>query len=92
MADQPGYQAQTYPLSEPLVYRIAALPMADAAACAKLRAVLKPEYFAEDLLFPYTAGFATVSSAYRSGGWAAVDALLAAEKARKLSAPQSVDG
>ncbi len=37
-----------------------------------------PEYFAEDLLFPYTAGFATVSSAYRSGGWAAVDALLAA--------------
>jgi hypothetical protein len=40
-----------------------------------------PDYFAEDLLFPYTAGFAAVSSAYRSGGWAAVDTLLAAPPA-----------
>jgi hypothetical protein len=36
-----------------------------------------PAYFAEDLLFPYTAGFAAAASAYRSGGWPAVDVLLA---------------
>jgi hypothetical protein len=36
-----------------------------------------PDYFAEDLLFPYTAGFRAVSTAYRSGGWPAVDVLLA---------------
>ncbi len=37
-----------------------------------------PEFFVADLLFPYTQGLATVLTAYRRGGWAAVDALLAA--------------
>jgi len=37
-----------------------------------------PEFFVADLLFPYTQGLATVLAAYRRGGWAAVDALLAA--------------
>jgi len=37
-----------------------------------------PDYFVQDLLFPYTAGFAAVLGAYRDGGWAAVDRLLAA--------------
>lgn len=37
-----------------------------------------PEFFVADLLFPYTTGLATVLTAYRKGGWAAVDKLLAA--------------
>ncbi len=57
------------------------LATAAEAMAAQARAFTPPEgipaYFADDLLFPYTAGFTTVSSAYRSGGWAAVDALLA---------------
>jgi hypothetical protein len=36
-----------------------------------------PDYFVQELLFPYTAGFAAVVERYRSGGWNAVDALLA---------------
>ncbi len=36
-----------------------------------------PRYFVADLAFPYTAGFAAVLRAYRSGGWGAVDRLLA---------------
>lgn len=57
------------------------LATAAEAMAAQARAFTPPEgipaYFAGDLLFPYTAGFAAVSSAYRDGGWAAVDALLA---------------
>jgi hypothetical protein len=56
-----------------------------------------PAYFVEDLLFPYTAGFRAVSSAYRSGGWPAVDALLATPPATtaallypELPAPRGV--
>lgn len=37
-----------------------------------------PEFFVADLLFPYTRGLETVLAAYRRGGWAAVDRLLAA--------------
>jgi hypothetical protein len=37
-----------------------------------------PEYFVADLVFPYAAGFSAVRRAYESGGWAAVDRLLAA--------------
>ena len=33
-----------------------------------------PEYFVQDLLFPYTAGFAVVLQRYREAGWAGVDA------------------
>ncbi len=36
-----------------------------------------PRYFVADLVFPYTAGFSAVLQAYRHGGWAEVDALLA---------------
>ena len=36
-----------------------------------------PEYFAADLLFPYTAGLRAVLRAYRRGGFAAVDELVA---------------
>ncbi len=36
-----------------------------------------PPFFVADLVFPYTTGFAAVLRAYRAGGWAAVDALLA---------------
>ena len=36
-----------------------------------------PEYFVQELLFPYTTGFATTLAAYRRGGWEAVDRLLA---------------
>jgi hypothetical protein len=36
-----------------------------------------PEYFVQDLLFPYSEGFETVLRAYRRGGFAAVDDLLA---------------
>ncbi len=36
-----------------------------------------PPYFVADLVFPYTVGFATVVHAFRSGGWPAVDGLLA---------------
>jgi hypothetical protein len=36
-----------------------------------------PDYFVQELLFPYTAGFATVAERYRSSGWSGVDALLA---------------
>ncbi len=36
-----------------------------------------PDYFVQELLFPYTAGFATVAERYRDSGWAGVDALLA---------------
>ncbi len=36
-----------------------------------------PEFFVADLLFPYTRGLQTVLDAYRAGGWAAVDRLLA---------------
>jgi hypothetical protein len=54
---------------------------AAAAMAAQARAFTPPpgvpDYFAQDLLFPYTAGFATVSAAYGKGGWPAVDALLA---------------
>jgi hypothetical protein len=37
-----------------------------------------PAYFIDDLAFPYTTGFSVVLAAYRDGGWAAVDRLLAA--------------
>jgi hypothetical protein len=37
-----------------------------------------PAYFIDDLAFPYTTGFTAVLAAYREGGWAAVDRLLAA--------------
>lgn len=37
-----------------------------------------PSYFIDDLAFPYTTGFTVVLAAYRDGGWAAVDRLLAA--------------
>ena len=36
-----------------------------------------PAYFVADLVFPYTAGFSAALRAYRSGGWEAVDGLLA---------------
>jgi hypothetical protein len=36
-----------------------------------------PSYFIDDLAFPYTTGFTVVLAAYRDGGWAAVDRLLA---------------
>ncbi|MGD1146915.1 MAG: hypothetical protein ABR961_03055 [Thermoanaerobaculaceae bacterium] len=36
-----------------------------------------PAYFVADLVFPYTAGFSAALRAYRSGGWEAVDRLLA---------------
>jgi hypothetical protein len=36
-----------------------------------------PEFFVADLVFPYTTGFAAVLHGYRTGGWAAVDRLLA---------------
>lgn len=36
-----------------------------------------PNFFVADLLFPYTQGLAAVLAAYRRGGWAAVDQLLA---------------
>ena len=36
-----------------------------------------PAYFVADLVFPYTAGFSAALRAYRSGGWEAVDTLLA---------------
>ncbi|HVN76597.1 MAG TPA: hypothetical protein VMT19_09800 [Thermoanaerobaculaceae bacterium] len=36
-----------------------------------------PAYFVADLVFPYTAGFSAALRAYRSGGWTAVDRLLA---------------
>jgi hypothetical protein len=36
-----------------------------------------PDYFVQDLLFPYTAGFAAVLQRYREAGWVGVDALLA---------------
>lgn len=36
-----------------------------------------PEFFVADLLFPYTRGLEAVLAAYRSGGWAAVDRVLA---------------
>ena len=37
-----------------------------------------PDYFVEDLLFPYTAGFVAVLQRYRAAGWAGVDTLLTA--------------
>lgn len=40
-----------------------------------------PRFFVEDLIFPYAAGYQAVLSAYRRGGWAAVDRLLAAPPA-----------
>lgn len=36
-----------------------------------------PDYFVQDLLFPYTAGLATVLERYRASGWKGVDELLA---------------
>jgi hypothetical protein len=36
-----------------------------------------PAFFVADLVFPYTTGFRFVVEAYRHGGWAAVDGLLA---------------
>ncbi len=36
-----------------------------------------PDYFVQDLLFPYTAGLGAVVRAYRAGGWQAVDRMLA---------------
>ena len=36
-----------------------------------------PDYFVQDLLFPYTTGLATVVARYRAAGWSAVDELLA---------------
>ena len=41
-----------YPLKDVLLYRLAALPMSNREVCVRLRAVLKPEYFAEDPLSP----------------------------------------
>lgn len=35
------------------------------------------DFFVEDLAFPYAQGLRTVLSAYKNGGWAAVDSLLA---------------
>jgi hypothetical protein len=40
-----------------------------------------PEYFVADLLFPYTEGLRAVLREYRRGGFAAIDALLAAPPA-----------
>jgi hypothetical protein len=36
-----------------------------------------PDYFVQDLLFPYTAGLAAVLERYRRSGWRGVDELLA---------------
>jgi len=36
-----------------------------------------PDYFVQDLLFPYTTGLATVVARYREAGWTGVDELLA---------------
>ena len=35
-----------------------------------------PDYFVQELLFPYTAGFAAVAERYRTSGWSGVDDLL----------------
>lgn len=40
-----------------------------------------PDYFVQDLAFPYTSGFAAVTRAYRRGGWPMVDRMLAAPPA-----------
>ena len=57
------------------------LATAQAAVRAQVDALRQsgpvPAYFVEDLAFPYTTGFAVVLAAYRDGGWAAVDRLLA---------------
>jgi hypothetical protein len=57
------------------------LAAADAAVRSQVEALRQaqpvPGYFIEDLAFPYTTGFAVVLAAYRAGGWAAVDRLLA---------------
>lgn len=58
-----------------------ALEAAEASVRAEASALPRPagvpEYFVDDLVFPYTTGFATVLRVYRAGGWPAVDALLA---------------
>ncbi len=72
-----------------LVMFLVANPSADAASLERAERTVRdqaralgkpvgvPEYFVADLVFPYTVGFATVLNAYRSGGWGAVDGLLA---------------
>ena len=65
VASQPGSS-----LPDPEVFR-AAQEQAVAASPGI------PPFFLEDLIFPYAAGYQVVLSAYRRGGWAAVDRLLA---------------
>lgn len=57
-----------------------ALALAETAVRQQARELAPPgvpRYFVADLAFPYTAGFAAVLRAYRTGGWTAVDRLLA---------------
>lgn len=67
-------------LAAPAVPGVDTLSLAEAAMSNEVASQLAsfdvPAYFVEDLLFPYTKGFAVVVRAYREGGWDAVDRLL----------------
>lgn len=53
-----------------------AVEMLEGQAAAGLASARVPEFFVQDLLFPYAKGFSTVVRAYREGGWQEVDRLL----------------
>ncbi len=50
--------------------------MLEGQAAAELASAGVPEFFVEDLLFPYAKGLSTMARAYREGGWEHVDRLL----------------
>lgn len=53
-----------------------AVGMLEAQAATELSSAGVPEFFLEDLLFPYAKGLSAIARAYREGGWKQVDGFL----------------
>lgn len=87
--------AGTYPFSEVLKYRLAALVMADRATAVRLRGVLRPEFFGEDSAAPLRVAVETVldhvAQWQQPPSWEVLDHLVVERISRRLATHRGED-